>query len=41
LVPGQWATVLQLPAEPLPMAEGLTAVTASELLEQPGTVTRA
>jgi hypothetical protein len=41
LVPGQWATVLQLPAEPLPMAEGQTAVTASELLEQPGTDSRA
>jgi hypothetical protein len=37
LVPGQWATVLQLPAEPLPMPESEGAVTASELLEQPGT----
>ena len=37
LVPGQWATVLQLPkdAEPAPEREGTVA--ASELLEQPGT----
>jgi len=40
LLPGQWATVLQLPAEPTPLPEGQTAVTASELLEQPGTGVR-
>ena len=40
LVPGQWATVLQLPAEPLPMPEGGAAVSVSELLEQPGTGVR-
>jgi hypothetical protein len=40
LVPGQWATVLQLPAESLPRTEGEGAVAASELLEQPGTGVR-
>ena len=36
LIAGQWATVLQLPKEPLPMPEGEAAVNAAELLEQPG-----
>lgn len=40
LVPGQWATVLQLPKEPLPLPESEGAVAASELLEQPGTGVR-
>ena len=38
LVPGQWATVLQLPKEPLPMPESEGAIAAGELLEQPGNV---
>jgi hypothetical protein len=40
LIPGQWATVLQLPRDPLPVPEREGVVAAGELLEQPNTGVR-